>query len=175
MAFVQFTQPDDQPIVINTERIVTAAPAPPDGQGTRITFTNGGHQDVKELIADVLRRLNIKCRLPDVSLANCEQRRRLPPITGRLCHRRRWLRCIRSFIMKSGCRSCALAAVSSSALGISRRKITHTSTSIWAMPTRSFARIARRYSVSTRAWAHMKLTRGIVPTVTWTENFIDQN
>ncbi len=57
MAFVQFTQPDDQPIVINTERIVTAAPAPPDGQGTRITFTNGGHQDVKELIADVLRRL----------------------------------------------------------------------------------------------------------------------
>ena len=112
MAFVQFTQPDDQPIVINTERIVTAAPAPPDGQGTRITFTNGGHQDVKELIADVLRRLTSKCRLPDVSLANCEQRRRLPPITGRLCHRRRWLRCIRSFTMKSGCRSCALAAAS---------------------------------------------------------------
>jgi hypothetical protein len=28
-------------------------------QGTRITFTNGGHQDVKELIADVLRRLSI--------------------------------------------------------------------------------------------------------------------
>jgi len=49
-----------QPIVINTERIITAAPAPPDGQGTRITFTNGGHQDVKELIADVLRRLNIR-------------------------------------------------------------------------------------------------------------------
>ena len=59
MAFVQFTQPDDQPVVINTERIVTAVPVPPDGQGTRITFTNGGHQDVKELIADVLRRLNI--------------------------------------------------------------------------------------------------------------------
>ena len=60
MAFVQFTQPDDQSIVIDTERIITAAPAPPDGQGTRITFTNGGHQDVKELIADVLRRLNIR-------------------------------------------------------------------------------------------------------------------
>jgi hypothetical protein len=57
MAFVQFTQPDDQAIAINMERIVTAAPLP-DGQGTRITFTNGGHQDVKELIADVLRRLN---------------------------------------------------------------------------------------------------------------------
>ena len=26
MAFVQFTQPDDQPIVINTDRIVTATP-----------------------------------------------------------------------------------------------------------------------------------------------------
>jgi hypothetical protein len=32
-------------------------PAPPDGQ---ITFANGGHQDVKELLADVLRRLNIR-------------------------------------------------------------------------------------------------------------------
>jgi uncharacterized protein YlzI (FlbEa/FlbD family) len=55
MPFVQFTQLDGQPIVINTERIIAAAPAPP----ARITFTNGGHQDVKELIADVLRRLNI--------------------------------------------------------------------------------------------------------------------
>jgi len=61
MAFVQFTRPDDQPVIINSERIVTAAPVPADGplpQGTRITFTNGGHQDVKEPIADVLRRLN---------------------------------------------------------------------------------------------------------------------
>jgi hypothetical protein len=58
MAFVQFTQPDDQPIVINTDRIVTATPLP-DGQGTRITFNNGGHQDVKQLVADVLRQLNI--------------------------------------------------------------------------------------------------------------------
>jgi hypothetical protein len=37
MAFVQFTQPDDLPIVINTDRKVTATPLP-DGQGTRITF-----------------------------------------------------------------------------------------------------------------------------------------
>jgi len=58
MAFVQFTQPDDQPIVVNTDRIVTATPLP-DGQGTRITFNHGGHQDVKQLIADVLRQLNI--------------------------------------------------------------------------------------------------------------------
>jgi hypothetical protein len=71
--------------------------------------------------------------------------------------------------MKSGRRSCALAAASSSALGINRRKITHTSTSIWAMPVRSSAPIALRYSVSIRAWAHAKLIRQIVLTVTWTE------
>ena len=71
--------------------------------------------------------------------------------------------------MKSGCRSCALAAASSSALGINRRKITHTSTSIWAMPVRSSAPIALRYSVSIRAWVHTKLIRQIVLTVTWTE------
>src|SRR4029077_14869785 len=46
--------------------------------------------------------------------------------------------------MKSGSRSCALAAASSSALGINRRKVTHTSTSIWAMPVRSAAPIACR-------------------------------
>jgi hypothetical protein len=80
----------------------------------------------------------------------------------------RW-KVIRSFIMKSGSRSCALAAASSSALGISRRKITHTSTSIWAMPVRSAAPIALRYSVSIRAWAHTKLIRQIVLTVTWTK------
>ena len=71
--------------------------------------------------------------------------------------------------MKSGYRSCGLAAASSSALGISRRKITHTSTSIWAMPVRSSAPIALRYSFSIRAWVHTKLIRQIVLTVTWTE------
>ena len=68
MAFVQFTQPDDQPIVINTDRIVTATPLP-DGQGTRITFSNGGHQDVKQLIADVLRQLNISASAQACALA----------------------------------------------------------------------------------------------------------
>ena len=48
-------------------------------------------------------------------------------------------------------------------------KIIHTSTSIWAMPVRSAAPIALRYSVSIRAWVHTKLIRQIVLTVTWTE------
>ena len=62
MPFVKFTGPDGQPLVINTERIVTASPLSPDsklGQGTRITFSNGGQQDVKDLIAEVMRRLNV--------------------------------------------------------------------------------------------------------------------
>jgi hypothetical protein len=61
----------------------------------------------------------------------------------------------------------ASGRVSSSALGISRRKIIRTSTSIWVRLARSFARIARRYSVSIRVWVHMKLLRRIVLTVTW--------
>jgi len=62
MAFVQFTRPDNQAVVINTERIITAAPVPADGmlaQGTRIAFSNGGQQDVRELIDVAMRRLNI--------------------------------------------------------------------------------------------------------------------
>ena len=61
MAFVQFTGPDDQPVIINSDRIVAASSVPADegpAKGTRITFTNGGQQDVKEGVADVLRRLN---------------------------------------------------------------------------------------------------------------------
>ena len=76
---------------------------------------------------------------------------------------------IRSFTMKSECRSSALAAASLSALGLYHRKITHTSTSIWAMRVGSSAPIAPRYSISIRVWAHMKLIRRIVLTVTWTE------
>ena len=54
-------------------------------------------------------------------------------------------------------------------MGINRRKITHTSTSRWAMPMRSSVPTALRYSASIRAWAHTKLIRQIVLTVTGTE------
>ena len=53
--------------------------------------------------------------------------------------------------------------------GYAADKITHTSTSIWAMPVRSSAPIVLRYSVSLRGWAHAKLIRQIALTVTWTE------
>jgi hypothetical protein len=76
----------------------------------------------------------------------------------------RW-KIIRSFTMKSGCRSCALAVASSSALGINHRKTTHTSTSRSAMPVRSFAPTVLRYSASIRAWAQTKPIRRIVLTV----------
>jgi hypothetical protein len=68
-------------------------------------------------------------------------------------------------IVRIGCREFKCT----SALGINRRKITHTSTSRWAMPVRSSAPIALRYSASIRAWAHTKLIRQIVLTVTGTE------
>src|SRR6266478_3572019 len=71
--------------------------------------------------------------------------------------------------MKSGCPSCALAAASSNVLGISHRKITLISTSIWAIPARSSAPIALRYSVSIRARAHANPIRQTVLTVTWSE------
>ncbi|MBO9560580.1 MAG: hypothetical protein J7515_18595 [Caulobacter sp.] len=65
MAFVSFTRPDDTPVSINTGEVLSFAPVPADGPlagplkvGTRIAFKNGKHQDVKELVEAVERRLN---------------------------------------------------------------------------------------------------------------------
>jgi hypothetical protein len=61
MTFLQFTRPDDAPVIVNAREIVTCAPVPDDSrleQGTRIIFRNGGLQDVKELVDVVLRILN---------------------------------------------------------------------------------------------------------------------
>jgi hypothetical protein len=73
------------------------------------------------------------------------------------------------FHNEAGYQSCSLAAASSGALGINRRKTTHTSILIWAMPVRSSAPIVLRYSASMRVCVHTKLIRQIVLTVTWTE------
>ena len=61
MRFVQFTRSDDSPVIVNVREIVTFAPVPDESrleQGTRITFRNGGQQDVKELVAAVQGILN---------------------------------------------------------------------------------------------------------------------
>jgi hypothetical protein len=60
MAFVQFTRPDNSPVAINSEAVVTFAPVPANGplkDGTRLNLKNGGHQDVKELFAEVAQKL----------------------------------------------------------------------------------------------------------------------
>ena len=61
MAFVQFTRPDGSPVVVNSGEVNCFAPVSPDGplkKGTRISFRNGQHQDVKELVPEVTKRLN---------------------------------------------------------------------------------------------------------------------
>jgi len=65
MALVTFTRPDDSPVAINSEEVLRVAPVPPKGnalsgpldKGTRIVFKNNKHQDVKELLDEVTRRL----------------------------------------------------------------------------------------------------------------------
>jgi hypothetical protein len=65
MAFVSFTRPDDSPVSINTSEVLSFAPVPTEGPltgplkvGTRIAFKNGKHQDVKELVEAVEKKLN---------------------------------------------------------------------------------------------------------------------
>ncbi|WP_165186238.1 hypothetical protein [Caulobacter soli] len=65
MAFATFTRPDGTPVSINTAEVLSLTPVPPDGPlagpltvGTRIAFKNGKHQDVKELVAAVEKKLN---------------------------------------------------------------------------------------------------------------------
>ena len=65
MAFVSFTRPDGSPVSINSDDVLRFAPVPTSGplmgpltEGTRITFENGAHQDVKELQQVVADRLN---------------------------------------------------------------------------------------------------------------------
>ena len=62
MAFVQFTRPDGSSVAVNSQEVVTCIPVPgdgplPAGEGTRINFRNGTHQDVKEKLAEVTRKL----------------------------------------------------------------------------------------------------------------------
>ena len=65
MAFVFFTRPDDSKVAINTAEVQSFAPVPEGGPlagpltvGTRVVFKNKSHQDVKELVEEVAKRLN---------------------------------------------------------------------------------------------------------------------
>jgi hypothetical protein len=61
MSFVRLTRPDGSPVAINSDEVVHAAPVPASGAlmgplstGTRIVFKNQSHQDVRELLDDVI-------------------------------------------------------------------------------------------------------------------------
>ncbi|RYG82560.1 MAG: hypothetical protein EON59_14115 [Alphaproteobacteria bacterium] len=65
MPFVTFTRPDDTEVAVNTAEVLKVAPVPTSGptmgpllDGTRIYFISKEHQDVKELLEEVTRRLN---------------------------------------------------------------------------------------------------------------------
>jgi hypothetical protein len=65
MSFVRLTRPDGSPVAINPDEIVQAAPVPASGAlmgplstGTRIVFSNQSHQDVRELLDEVISRID---------------------------------------------------------------------------------------------------------------------
>lgn len=64
MSYAQFMRPDGQPVYLKTGVIEDSAPVPTEGplmgplpQGTRITFRNQSHQDVKELADEIQQRI----------------------------------------------------------------------------------------------------------------------
>ena len=66
MPFVEFTRPDGTPVSVNVDMVNKFAPVPSQGptmgpltEGTRLYFTNGEHQDVRELQEEAQRRLSL--------------------------------------------------------------------------------------------------------------------
>jgi hypothetical protein len=65
MSFVRLTRPDGSPVAINPDEVVQLAPVPASGPlmgplstGTRIMFVNQSHQDVRELLDEVISRID---------------------------------------------------------------------------------------------------------------------
>jgi hypothetical protein len=65
MSFVRLTRPDGSPVAINPDEVVHVAPVPASGPlmgplstGARIVFRNQSHQDVRELLDDVIARID---------------------------------------------------------------------------------------------------------------------
>ncbi len=66
MSFVRLTRPDGSPVAINPDEVVHVAPVPASGplmgplsKGTRIVFRNQSHQDVRELLDEVVSRIDV--------------------------------------------------------------------------------------------------------------------
>jgi hypothetical protein len=65
MSFVRLTRPDGSPVAINPDEVVHLAPVPASGPlmgplstGTRIVFKNQSHQDARELLDEVIARID---------------------------------------------------------------------------------------------------------------------
>jgi len=78
MLFVRLTRPDGSQIASNTSEIVHAAPVPASGElagslteGSRIVFRNQSHQDVRELLDEVMSRIEMGRSAPSHAVAGC--------------------------------------------------------------------------------------------------------
>lgn len=65
MSLVMLTRPDGSAVAINPDEVVHLAPVPESGPlmgplstGTRIVFRNLSHQDVKELLDEVVAKID---------------------------------------------------------------------------------------------------------------------
>ncbi|MGH6823620.1 MAG: hypothetical protein ACRECP_08240 [Methylocella sp.] len=76
MSFVRLTRPDGSPVAINPDEVVHLAPVPASGPlmgplstGTRIVFRNQTHQDVRELLDEVISRIDAARSAPAAAVA----------------------------------------------------------------------------------------------------------
>ncbi|MGI8569169.1 MAG: hypothetical protein ACR2KT_08945 [Methylocella sp.] len=67
MSFVRLTRPDGSPVAINPDEVVHLAPVPASGPlmgplstGARIVFRNQSHQDVRELLDEVIALIDAR-------------------------------------------------------------------------------------------------------------------
>jgi hypothetical protein len=79
MPFVRLTRPDNSPIAINPDEVVHLAPVPESGalmgplsKGTRIVFRNQSHQDVRELLDEVIARIDVAHGAPASTVVAAE-------------------------------------------------------------------------------------------------------
>ncbi|MGH6835336.1 MAG: hypothetical protein ACREC9_07260 [Methylocella sp.] len=76
MSFARLTRPDGSPVAINPDEVVHLAPVPASGPlmgplstGTRIVFRNQTHQDVRELLDEVISLIDAARSARDAAFA----------------------------------------------------------------------------------------------------------